>query len=290
MKTQSKQQQLSIVQTAVLSVLMIGTGSVMALDSSTGSIITSSSNSGFIANVVSESTQGRSVAVIDGMYAANAKVGRLDVEVQNTDVPADGRSELLVKVTVYDLHGAILKEPVLITIENTGGIVQLLGTPDDEFGNTRKDADLRVPGTQLKILDGRSSFGLIAPSVPQDVKLRLTAGNAYVTGVIPFALDLREMVASGLIEGVLRFDRKHYASTVSPVRVDDGFEQELSRLTRSKTNHNDIRTVAGRAAFFLKGKISGQTLLTMSYDSDKETRTRLLRDIKPEQMYPICQH
>ena len=41
-----------------------------------------------------------------------------------------------------------------------------------------------------------------------------------------------------------------------------------------------IRIVVGaRAAFFLKGVIRGDLLLTAGYDSDKDTRARLLRDV-----------
>jgi hypothetical protein len=52
-------------------------------------------------------------------------------------------------------------------------------------------------------------------------------------------------------------------------------------------DNGDVVTTGGRAALFLKGKVLGNSLLTMSFDSDKETRARLLRDIKPEQMYPV---
>jgi hypothetical protein len=285
--------QRSAVYVAVLGVFcwaMVGLSakSVWAADASLDHAVGSDANGAFVSNLPAKTMQTVPVAVLDGMYAANAKVGKLQVTVDNVGVPADGRSELLVRVTVYDLQGELMKNPVLVTIENTGGKVQLLGTADDEFGNTSKDADRSVPGIQLKVLNGVATFGLIAPSTAQDVKLRLTAGNAYAAGVVPFGLDLREMVAAGLIEGVLRINKASYASTVSPVRIDDGFEQEITRLSRSQTATNGtVETAAVRAAFFLKGKISGDTLLTMSYDSDKETRARLLRDIKPEQMYPV---
>jgi hypothetical protein len=45
--------------------------------------------------------------------------------------------------------------------------------------------------------------------------------------------------------------------------------------------------VAARAAFYLKGTIRGDLLLTAAYDSDKETRARLLRDVRPDELYPV---
>ena len=231
---------------------------------------------------------GVPVAVLDGAYAANAKIGRIHVKVRNAGVPADGVSELTVDVTVYDLRDEIMRAPVLLTIENKGGRLQMLGSASDEFGPTRKDADRLVPGTQLRVENGTGTFMVIAPSSPQDVALRITGGNAQASGLIPFEIDLREMIASGLIEGALRLSKQTSSSTISPVRINDGFEQEISRFSRSNTSSNgNITTAGARAAFFLKGKISGNALLTMGFDSDKETRARLLRDLKPEEFYPV---
>jgi hypothetical protein len=38
---------------------------------------------------------------------------------------------------------------------------------------------------------------------------------------------------------------------------------------------------------FLKGKVRGEYLLTLAYDSDKNTRERLFRDIQPDEFYPV---
>jgi hypothetical protein len=261
--------------------------SSVALSAESGSV-ESVSNGKFVASVAPVPVQAQSMTLLNGAYAANAAIGKIHVRVENAGVPADGRSELTVHVMVHDLQGQPMKDPVLLTLENSGGKIQLNGTADDEFGNTSKDADRSVPGIQLKVLGGQATFTLIAPETVQDVTLRVSAGESFVSGVIPFGLDLREMIAAGLIEGSLRLTKRRYDTTISPARLDDGFEQEITRFSRSHTSANgNVRTAAARAAFFLKGKILGSSLLTMSFDSDKETRARLLRDIKPEQMYPV---
>ncbi|HNB43123.1 MAG TPA: hypothetical protein PLL72_02905, partial [Burkholderiaceae bacterium] len=211
------------------------------------------------------------VAIAQGNYAANARVAQLKVEVYGAGAAADGVSTVLVKVRVLDRDGQPLKAPVLVTLEHDGAALgarlQMQGAPTDEFGPTHKDADRRVPGTQLKVLDGEGSFTLVAPALPGDVRLRLTAGAATVDGTIEFAPDLREMIAAGLIEGVIGTTRRSYDNAVVPARLEDGFETELKHWSRS---FNDGRTsVAARAAVFLKGKISGEALLTLAYDSDK---------------------
>ncbi len=273
-----------VLHLALLGLFAVNSPLVLSANSS----VNSASNGKFIANVASTGTQSGSVSLLNAAYAANAKIGKIHVKVENAGVPADGRSELSVHVTVYDLQGNLIKEPVLLTLEHSGGKIQLNGTADDEFGNTSKDADRSVPGIQLKVLEGYSVFSLIAPDTVQDVQLRISAGDSSIVGVIPFALELREMVAAGLIEGSLRLTKVSAGTTISPARIDDGFEREITRFSRSNMGRNgNVSTAALRTAFFLKGKIAGNTLLTLGFDSDKETRARLLRDIKPEQMYPV---
>ena len=224
--------------------------------------------------------------VLDGQYAANARVGRLQVDVRGAGAAADGVTPVSITVTVFDRAGAVLPDAVLLTIEHSGTArLQMSGTATDEFGPSRKDADRRVPGTQLKVVGGTATFELIAPSQPEDVLLRLTAGEAEVSGLIGFSPDLREMIAAGLVEGVIGSTRRRYDSAITPARIDDGFEAELRQWSRSFDHGRG--TAAVRAALFLKGKIRGDMLLTMAYDSDKDTRARLLKDIRPEEFYPV---
>ncbi|MEY2874180.1 MAG: hypothetical protein RLZZ373_1551, partial [Pseudomonadota bacterium] len=119
-------------------------------------------------------TTGAPASLLDGQYAANARVGQLRVEVRGAGAPADGVTPVTLTVTVLGRDGVLLKEPVLVTIEHSGSArLQMQGSPTDEFGPSRKDADRRVPGTQLKVVDGTATFSLIAPSQPEDVVLRL---------------------------------------------------------------------------------------------------------------------
>ena len=72
---------------------------------------------------------------------------------------------------------------------------------------------------------------------------------------------------------------------VSPVRTDDAFEREIRRWERQFNNGK--ANASARTAFFIKGQIKGEYLLTAAYDSDKDTRARLLRDIRPDEFYPV---
>ncbi|MEK5794543.1 hypothetical protein VXE63_21000, partial [Acinetobacter nosocomialis] len=68
------------------------------------------------------------------------------------------------------------------------------------------------------------------------------------------------------------------------VGSQDGFEEELQEISSSD---NGKSNVTGRAAMFLKGKVRGEYLLTLAYDSDKDKNQRLFRDIRPDEYYPV---
>ncbi|MFM2347577.1 MAG: hypothetical protein RL654_2330, partial [Pseudomonadota bacterium] len=225
--------------------------------------------------------------VLDGQYAANARVGRLAVEVLGDGAPADGVTPVEVVVRVFDRDDRPMEAPVLLTIEVAGGAARVLlpGARTDESGAGRQDADRAVPGTQLRIEGGLARFSLIAPSQPGDVALRLTAGEVEVAGTIGFDPDVREMIAAGLVEGVIGRSARRYDGAISPARTDDGFETELRSWSRSFDSGRG--RAALRASVFLKGKIRGDRLLTLAYDADKDTRARLLSDIRPEAFYPV---
>jgi len=217
-------------------------------------------------------------------YRQNANVGKILVEVDKDGLPADGQSAAEVTVTLTNKQAEQLTDSAYITVENNGGRVLLSGQNTDEFGPDGGDLDHVTPGVQIKVEQGQVRFKLLAPTEPQDVTLRITSGSVSASGVISFLPELRDMVAVGLIEGIIS-KRSLSAGALSPTRTGDGFEQQITRW--SNQFNNGKANAAARTAFFIKGKIKGDYLLTAAYDSDKETRTRLLRDIRPDEFYPV---
>ncbi len=217
-------------------------------------------------------------------YSANAEVGKITVEADKDGLPADGQSAVEFTVNLLDYNGQPLKTPAYITVETNGGRFLLPGAGTDELGPDGADLDRVVPGTQIKVEAGKTTFKLLAPAEPQDVDVRITAGQVTATGTVSFLPELREMLAVGLIEGIIS-KRTITAGDLSPARQGDGFEQEIERWSR-KFNNGKANATA-RTAFFIKGKIKGDLLLMAAYDSDKETRARMLRDIRPDEFYPV---
>jgi hypothetical protein len=215
-------------------------------------------------------------------YAANAAVARIVVEVDRDAVPADGQSPVKITLRLMGRDGQPLKGTSLVTLEHSGGRILLPGARSDEFGPRRLDADRATPGVQVRVENGVAEFTLLAPDEAQDVRLRVSAGAEEVAGSIRFVPDLRPMVAAGLVEGIVNFRHK---GALQPVVRGDAFEREIEAWSRDFNGGK--ASVAARAAVFLKGTIRGDALLTAGYDSDKDTRARLLRDVRPDELYPV---
>ncbi|HYG07388.1 MAG TPA: hypothetical protein VD865_13420 [Stenotrophomonas sp.] len=207
------------------------------------------------------------------------------VEVDRDGVPADGQSPVHVVVRLLGEDGQPVAGETFATVENSGGRIRLPGSRTDELGPGAADADRVAPGVQLLLHDGVAEFDLLAPDQPQDVVLRVTARGLSAEGAIAFVPEMREMIATGLIEGVINFRRRDNSTLLAPVDHDDVFERDIRRWEK-QFNHGKA-SAAARTAFFVKGRIKGEYLLTAAYDSDKQVRGRLLHDIQPEEFYPV---
>ncbi len=221
------------------------------------------------------------VGAID--YSVNAVAAHLVVEVARNGAPADGQTAVPVTLRVLGADGKLLAGKVFATIETTGGRILLPGAATDEAGPGARDADRTTPGVQIEVKQGVARFNLLAPVAPQDVQLRVTVGAQEASGTVSFVPDMREMVAAGLIEGVINIAGN--GSLIEPTRTRDSFDREISHFSR--TFDDGKGSVSARSAFFLKGVVKGEYLLTAAYDSDKETRLRLATDIQPDAFYPV---
>jgi hypothetical protein len=208
-------------------------------------------------------------------------VARIVVEVDRNGIPADGQSAVEFTVRITDRDGKPVSSGYA-TLEHSAGRILLPGARTDELGPRGRDADRATPGVQLPITDGIARFKLLAPAEAQDVMVRVTAGGRQASGTVTFVPEMRDMIAAGLVEGIVDFRDK---ALVGASRTGDGFERQLDAWSRS---WNDGKAnAAARAAFYMKGTIGDDLLLTAGYDSDKDTRQRLLRDWSPDEMYPV---
>ncbi len=207
--------------------------------------------------------------------ASLADHGQLVLEVANDQVVADGRSVLLLTVRLFDRDGQKVTAPTDVIVSTDRGRVRLPGAVIDE-----------PPRQHLRttVRDGEATIELVSSYEPGEARLEVQSGNVVVRGNVGMVAERRPMIAVGVVEGTINLSRLD-ASQISPVREDDGFELELRRHVNSFDNGKG--SLGARTAFFLKGMVKGDALLTLAYDSEKESNGRLFRDIQPDQYYPI---
>lgn len=212
-------------------------------------------------------------------------VESIEVQVAGDNLPADGVGGTDVLVMLKDKNGRAVTGEVDVTVEVDGGARILLpGRRTSESAADKGDIDRIAPGIQSVVANGVLKFKLIAPYKPEAVKLRVSVKGVSEAVTVRYVPELREMIAVGVIEGRLRSDRFD-PSTIVPVREDDAFETELKGFEKE---FNGGKTRAGaRAALYLKGKIKGEYLLTLAYDSDKDTDRQLFEEVDPNAFYPV---
>ena len=187
-------------------------------------------------------------------------------------LPADGPSRVRIRIEPLDAAGLPVTSPTPVTLTASRGRWQV------------RDLDPAEPGLQIFVEGGLRVVELEAPAEPGDVQVQASSGDARAQLKLGFNAELRPLIAVGVVEGVLHLHRLA-PGALQPARAQDGFEQALQ--TAASRFANGAGTAAGRSALFLKGKVLGDALLTLAYDSDKDSRDRLFRDIQPAEFYPV---
>ncbi|MGZ5749973.1 MAG: SdrD B-like domain-containing protein [Usitatibacter sp.] len=200
------------------------------------------------------------------------KLGKLVIEVPAAGGIADGKTPVKVVVKLADANDVPVTVRTAVTLAATRGIWQA------------EDLDPKEPGVQVFVEGGRGEFLLTPPIEPGESRVYAASGPFKAEARLDFLPELRNMIATGVIEGIVNM-RNISTRALTPARASDGFEQELRQMSRE---WNAGKADGGvRAAFYLKGKIKGEYLLTAAYDSDKDTQERLFRDIQPDEFYPV---
>lgn len=202
---------------------------------------------------------------------APSKLGKLKIETAKNTYAADGKTPVKVAVRLTDSNNVPVTVRTPITLETTNGVWLV------------KDLNPKEPGTQVFIEGGHAEFQLMPPIEPGESMVRVSSGGVGSEAKIVFVPELRPMMAAGLVEYQVNFGKLGH-NAIQPA-LNDGFEHQLQLL--STQNGDGSVTSGGHAALLLKGKIKGETLLTMAYDSDKTSGQRLFRDIQPDQYYPV---
>ena len=146
--------------------------------------------------------------------------------------------------------------------------------------NTDTQAD--EPGVQIYVEGGETTLLIEPPGQQALVPVRLQAGAVSHSENLNFLPSLMPLQGVGVVEGVLDLSRRGSIGLNQPSAAN-AFEKELNSLSSSTSSKKG----SGRTAFFFKGTISGEYLLTAAFDSDKTTKEQLMRDVRPDDFYPV---
>ncbi|SDI68906.1 DUF11 domain-containing protein [Variovorax sp. OV700] len=198
------------------------------------------------------------------------KLGAIRVDVPES-AKADLRTPVIVKVRLTDAAGVPVTARTQLTLEA------------DRGRWLDEDLNPAEPGTQVFMEGGVAEFRLLPPGEPGDARLRVTAGSFVKEVRLALLPEMRPMIGVGIVEGVLDLTKRG-GVPLGAMPAGAAFEAELTGLA-DESNSN--RRAAARTAFFFKGTVKGEYLLTAAYDSNKTRDDRLFRDIRPDEFYPV---
>lgn len=144
------------------------------------------------------------------------------------------------------------------------------------------DLSPNEPGVQIFVEGGEALVQFQPPPQPSEVLVRVSAGSFKHEQRLTFLPALTPMQGIGIVEGVIDLSKAGRLQLNQP-QSSNAFEQVITD-TVAESDHT---RASQRAAFYFKGTIKGEYLLTTAYDSDKQKNERLFRDIRPDEFYPV---
>lgn len=203
--------------------------------------------------------------------------------------PANGADKVGLKIELFDAKGQPYLLATKVFVEVSTGVLESQEGTFFEGMEKRVVRDHQLRQIELAVRDGVAQLVLRAPSTPGDAIVKVTSGAIAAQGTLSFVPDLRDLMGIGVIEGALNIN-KFRGPSANDV-TQPGFSDSLRNWSKTSLSESDgsanYKTLAGRAAFFFKGTVKGEYLLTAAADSDKITAQKMFRDIDPNAYYPV---
>ncbi len=184
----------------------------------------------------------------------------LVIEAAKPTLAADGgRSAAEITIKLLDGFGKPARGVHFVTVETNDGLW------------VEADIQDQNPGYQTRVKNGQRTLHLRSSEYTGDVTIKASVNTFSSETTIAFVASNRSLVVAGVAEA--GYQQASLSDDGSgPTAQNDGLsESELDT----------------RAAIFLKGRVKGDMHLTLSYDTDKDSDEDLLRDINPNEYYPI---
>lgn len=232
------------------------------------------------------------VAADEGLWRSSKGLpvgSKILLSLSAAQAPADGKTALKLHIEVFDAKGKKLtaphSAPVKLLLETSLGRFQVPGIVRADASDFKDQTVTELASTEIVLTQGQATVYLLAPVTPGDALVRISSGAVGVQGEVSFLPDLRPLLLVGMAEGRINFSKIKKTDANGPEIIRTELEESLRNW--SKSNATGDKSLEGRVAFFAKGTIKGEYLLTAAADSDKITREKLFRDIDPNAFYPI---
>jgi len=191
------------------------------------------------------------------------EAAKITVVPEAREAQADGKTRTGVTVSVTDKNGRPVGEVSFITAAVTMGEI------------LEKDADPAADGHQVPCRDGVARFTVVSPRETGEAQILAQVNDVTESAGIFFMPHLRPMFLVGVGEIVLGHGR---------TSGDTSYLQD-------RTFFGDGAYLKGRGAFFLKGNLYKDFLLTAAFDSNKKQSDELFREsdtrLDGEDKYPV---
>ena len=171
---------------------------------------------------------------------------------------SDGRTPFRFRVQLRDADDRLVPEAGIATVTVSSGTLDA------------DDVDELTPGTQIRLQDGEALVAMSPVAEPKSIELHAAVGTRDVRLAVAFKPHMRPLIATGLVEALWQ------GGDIEAIG-----EIEAHEFGWPSTVQSD------RVQLFVKGRIKGDRLLTLAYDSDKISDARAMRQLDPERYYPV---
>jgi hypothetical protein len=186
------------------------------------------------------------------------------VNMPENEVGADGRTIMNVTARVVDKWGMKVGDGYFVTVQA------------DSMEMDVQDVDPNTPGIQLRVKNGEVTIPLHAPKEAGSYTLKVSTSNIATSITKEFTTPVEPLMLVGSANGTV--SSLHTGGSLS--------DSSFSLLQNSNTISDGIHT-DGRLAFYGRGSVWSNYLLTASYDNQRTQQDRLFKDLDPDILYSV---
>ena len=186
------------------------------------------------------------------------------VTMPENEIGADGRTIMNVIATVVDKWGVKVGDGYFVTVEA------------DSMEMDVQDVDPNTPGIQLRLKNGEVTIPLHAPREAGTYSLKVSTSNIVTRASKEFSTPIEPLMLVGSANG-----------TLSSLHTGGNLSDSSFALLQNANSISDGTHTDGRLAFYGRGSIWSNYLLTASYDNQRNQQDRLFKDLDPDILYSV---